>query len=38
MSKRTVSLGHSVHIFFTFESTALFIESIHDFSSQFVSH
>ena len=33
-----VSLSHLVHIFFTFESAALIVESVNDFSCEFVSH
>ena len=38
MSKCTVGFSHSVHIFFTFESTTLFIIRIHNLSGQFISH
>ena len=38
VSECTVGLGHFVHVFFSFECTALFVESVDDFGSEFVGH
>ena len=38
VSESTVSLGHTVHIFFSLEGAALFVVSVHDFGSEFVGH
>lgn len=38
MSECAVGLGHTVHIFLTLEGTTLFVESVHDFGRELVSH
>lgn len=38
MGERAVSFGHTVHVFFAFEGTALILVSVDYFSGQFVGH
>ena len=38
MCESAVCFGHFMHIFLAFESTALVVECINDFSSEFVGH
>ena len=38
MGKRTVGLGHTVHVFFSLEGTTLVVESVNDFGSEFIGH
>ena len=38
MSKRTVSLGHTVHILLTLECATLIVESVHNLSCELVGH
>ena len=38
MSKCTVSLSHTMHVFLTFVCATLIVESVHDLSSELVRH
>jgi len=38
VSEGTVSFSHAVHVFLAFESAALIIKGVYDFSSELVGH